>query len=216
MKKKYWLKYLLDLLVVIIGVTIAFGLNSWRESSRESAQEDIYIESLQNDLSKDLEMLEDLIARQELNLSRINLLIEMKHSGEIVADSLSPCFRSMNYSIAFTPLSTTFRSLESSGKMDIISDFALRKELISYYDLYCAAIEQIDDDYKQHTARFAAPFFMEYAQFNERGQIGPSIMEAPNVINIIYSQYSLTRSRIQLYKKTQKSCQELYDKLQEA
>lgn len=216
MKKKDWTGYLLELLVVIIGVTIAFGLNNWREGSKQDDLEELYLQSLQNDLAQDAAMLADWKDRQEATIARIGQLIAMKTSGRVVEDSLSACFRAMNYSLAFVPTSSTFRSMESSGNLSIISDFEMRKALTTYYEIYCPSLAQMDMAYEKHTAQFSAPFFMEHARYSPMGKLDPSIMEGPYVSNIIFSQFYLARSRLDVYQRTQTACGELLEKLQAA
>lgn len=48
-----WADKLIDLLVVIVGITIAFSLNNWNNNRRDNKLKTTYLSSLHNDLKKD-------------------------------------------------------------------------------------------------------------------------------------------------------------------
>ena len=48
-----WLDKLVDLLVVILGISIAFGINNWADGRKNERLEQTYLRGLQVDLSKD-------------------------------------------------------------------------------------------------------------------------------------------------------------------
>lgn len=52
--KKDWYKYLLDIIVVILGIMIAFGLNNWNESNKQLALEQQYYKDILQELNDDL------------------------------------------------------------------------------------------------------------------------------------------------------------------
>ncbi len=60
-KQKKWMHYLLELLVVFIGVTAGFLLNNWREDNAELNLEKKYLESFYADVTADAIDLDSLI-----------------------------------------------------------------------------------------------------------------------------------------------------------
>ena len=53
--KIYWRKYLLELLSVFIGVSLAFALNKWNEDRRDKKTETKILIEIRNGLHLDLE-----------------------------------------------------------------------------------------------------------------------------------------------------------------
>ena len=50
-----WKSKFLDLLIVIIGITIAFKLNTWNESIKEHSELEIYLQSFQEETALNIE-----------------------------------------------------------------------------------------------------------------------------------------------------------------
>ena len=48
-----WLDKLVDLLVVILGISIAFGINNWADGRKNERKKQRYLVSLKSDLQKD-------------------------------------------------------------------------------------------------------------------------------------------------------------------
>lgn len=48
-----------ELLIVIVGILIAFGLNNWAQGKLEARKQTVYLKSLSADLTADLEVLSD-------------------------------------------------------------------------------------------------------------------------------------------------------------
>jgi hypothetical protein len=61
MTKVNWREHFVELLVVFIGITAAFMLNSWRENSKVKALEEKYLRSFESDIIADARALESTI-----------------------------------------------------------------------------------------------------------------------------------------------------------
>lgn len=63
MKQINWWQYIVELIVVIIGISIAFSLENWREHQKEHQITKEYLESLKVDLMLDSLSFKQLIGR---------------------------------------------------------------------------------------------------------------------------------------------------------
>ena len=69
MKKKIsWRDQLINLLVVIIGISAAFQLDNWREGRKQRRNEKVYLENLINELDIDLNELDTLVEFQKIEI----------------------------------------------------------------------------------------------------------------------------------------------------
>src|SRR5437763_8297118 len=55
--KEMWPAYLIEIIVIILGISITLILEEWRDSSRENNLEQIYLKNLQTDVATDLNSL---------------------------------------------------------------------------------------------------------------------------------------------------------------
>ncbi len=89
--------------------------------------------SLLVDLTEDIETYEKYqIPENSLHQKNINGLIELllKNQVEDIEKELSAVFQVEN----FTPTSSTYNSMKSAGKLHLIEDLTLRKNLSDYYE----------------------------------------------------------------------------------
>ncbi len=75
MKNKIdWRNHFIELMVVFIGITSAFTLNSWQETRKNAGLEQTYISSLAKDIKSDIAQLEWLIVYYDSTLKSVKHL----------------------------------------------------------------------------------------------------------------------------------------------
>lgn len=138
MMKFNWKEYLIELLIVIIGITVAFSLNNMAEASKDKKLESKFIKDIKSDLIRDSTNLnssyqfnKDKVVKVE---GMLQILIEDK--GMKLQDSL---FQSIgligNYNFFF-PESFTINSLLQSGDFKLLESDELKKELLRLRWMY--------------------------------------------------------------------------------
>lgn len=147
MKKRF--TYALgEILIVIIGISLAFSLNKCSEDHKNEAQKQQYINSLEQDILADKTQLEN-------NLQQIVQKVEMSSAILPVLGSNDPQkstkLRGI-YTIAqltiFTPKDFTYQALVNSGDLKLIDDLELKKAIEKHYANY----KSITDAYKRQEA----------------------------------------------------------------
>lgn len=130
--KHKWAEYLLETIVIVVGILVAFGLNNWNENRQSRAKEIEVLYEIIDALSSDSVTL-------NYNIERHN---EGKLSGEIIldsfdrgiyADSLDRHFARINNYTKFGWRSGPYESLKSSGT-SIISNRDLLSAILNLYD----------------------------------------------------------------------------------
>ena len=135
-RKFRWDNAILELLVVAVGLLMAFQIDRWGEGRSELEKERQYVDRLVNDLNRDVENLEKAISQAALRLSFADLLIAVADEPEIALQSPVRFILAVNQAaFTYTPALTanTFEELKSSGSLGLLRDAALRNELFDYY-----------------------------------------------------------------------------------
>jgi len=130
MKNIRWPDQILNFLGVILGVLMAFYISSAAESHKEEQELENILSSFRTELGNDLkEYSESQIPYHEAQIESIGKLFESL--SDSADEELSVVFEATNYS----PQNTTYLSVVSSGKLALIKDLELRKNISRYYDV---------------------------------------------------------------------------------
>jgi hypothetical protein len=165
-----WFSVGVEVLVVMIGLMLAFQLDRWREDLAERQQERACVDRLIADIEADIPTLEYAIDLQSLRLGLINLLMEV--AREPVAATKDPAVLLGAVSQAaytYTPVLTshTFENLRSTGDLRLILDDAVKDVMFDYYGF--------DDSQRQFRPGGMVAVCAKYATGTNRGsrrQIG--------------------------------------------
>lgn len=133
MKSINVLNHGLNFVAVILGVLFAFYIDSCTEKNKEQGELNEIIESLIDDLKSDHEAYsEHQIPINEKQAKELEKLIsEVLEINKNEDPQLSVVFEIENYS----PTSSTYLSINSSGKINLFDDLKIKKSLSNYYDI---------------------------------------------------------------------------------
>lgn len=133
--KEEWYKYLLEILVITIGILGAFALNNWSEKRENKTKEAAYIISLKKDLEYQVEeiklqyQISDLMAKKLKNvILNFNKNKRFNLSKSIIGDLSNLTMRR-----TFAVKNPTYIELLSTGNLALIEGNPLREELTKYY-----------------------------------------------------------------------------------
>ncbi|WP_178989776.1 DUF6090 family protein [Winogradskyella schleiferi] len=142
-----------EILIVIVGISIAFSMNKCADNSKNAVQKKQYLANLEQDINEDKKQL-------ETNLEQINEKIAISASLIPVLGSNDPQKQTKLrgvYTVArltsFTPKDFTYQALVNSGDLKLIDNFELKKAIEKHYAKYKAIAkayerqETINKDY---------------------------------------------------------------------
>ncbi len=135
-KKKSSLKnYFIELLVVVIGISIAFAIDKYAEGLKEDKEMTIALRSVADDLERDIKAFEgSQIPNNQNRVDELDFILEKLRNEELKNDSLHLLLRRMLGSANSRLTIATYETLKSSGKLDNIPNTKLKKLIVSHYE----------------------------------------------------------------------------------
>ena len=128
LRARDWLGITIDLLVVTLGVLLAFQIDQWGQDRQRRAQERQFMEEMFTDTQSGVQELKDLIETHEKVLREVPLALEAK--GNPAKISALPRRRDFGCGLTRPLLApyndTAYEELVQSGRISLVSDPKLR------------------------------------------------------------------------------------------
>jgi hypothetical protein len=209
-----WKVHIIDLIVVIVGVTIAFALTNYQEVSKEKDLQKTYLQSLANDLEVDVKNLEEQLDTSRTFKQHTDGLARAIFSQNLENDSvILQGVISLYVHIPFNPHNATYKSLIGSGQLDLIRDIELRKEVIDVYETHYKNLIQLDDFMREQSFNNKVPYFQEKLVYKRGGIANKEALYENKFINLIFSTQYFWEEKINTYQQTLESAEELLQKI---
>lgn len=207
-----WRSKFIDLLIVIIGITIAFKLNNWNESIKSDTAGKEYIASFYNENKENRENLVAAIKFSETNKRDLDTLKAILLSKDYSDNRIKTLTAGMMAIANYTPSTITMQNISSSGEFDLIKDIELRKNLISTYNAY-KTTTSLEDIISNYTNQYVTPYFFKNIRFSDFSAIHSDFAKDPEFENIVFGYDVLLNQLINGYKKNLKEQNLLNKKL---
>ena len=162
-------KYLLyafgEIVLVVIGILIALQINNWNEEKKNQIVVSNILQDLLSDLKKDSIDIAHHIKYSEQELNKHNSVMERSRNKEATLDTLVNLGKNEFQPHWVAPLnynSTTFQSIKSSGKLELLPD-PIKKEIsvlyskIGYYEYN---LNEFNTQYKASLNDFSQHFIL--------------------------------------------------------
>ena len=201
-RKKFiinWKSKFIDLLIVIVGISVAFKLNTWNENNKTNKEIADYLlnfkeESLTNKatLSNALEYSESV--KEGLDSLKI-LLFEKDYDNKNIKNYTSRLMGLSN----FIPVTTTMDNITASGQFGLIKDDELKKRLIKTYSTYRSSLK-VDEILMDYVDKYLTPYFFENVRFSDFSSIKEDFIKNPKFENIVIGYEIMLNQQINHYK----------------
>jgi hypothetical protein len=168
-----WAAYLIEIIVIILGISISLGLEQWRDSSREYRLENIYLKNLLTDVDVDLQSLQNVIGGTEkVIVSGDELLKFVRNSGvkEPPYQRVDSDVRAILGRPKFYSSDASFSDLKSSGNLHLIKDVQLKNLLFSFYN-QTQNIQALQDAEQQATINLSGNYFLKHFPMDDLGPV---------------------------------------------
>lgn len=159
--KRKWLHYILELLVVFVGVTAGFLLNTWREEQANIKLEQKYLESFYADLLIDQKNLDTLIINSRQKSDNLIEIVKLTEAIDkpLTEQQANKIVKEIIYIEWFSSSDDTYKDILNSGNLNIISDFKLKEMISSYYSLV-DEVKNVEEYFNKHMNNYGFPFIL--------------------------------------------------------
>jgi hypothetical protein len=198
-----------DLIMVILGVYIAFQLNNWKLESDEKGLERFYMEDMLVDLDKDIHELKENLAslRADQKLLKEYLI----HKEEWPVDSLGSLVVNILTLETFMYNQNTYQTLISGNGLSTFHNHKVRRSITEYYNLY-TPILRFEEVYT--TALFKwHEHFSPYMRYATKKVLDPSVIKLPVTENFFLLVNSQLADGIEGYEDALEKGQLLRDNI---
>ena len=172
-----WPAYLIEIVVIILGISISLALEEWRDGAKEDKLERIYRGNLLADIDADLGALHDASAATTALLAHGEHILQSEKgsaapslssaapsrssaAGSLSDTTLTADLRSIIGRPKFIPRDATFADLKSSGNLHLIKDIELKGLLFAYYN-QVQLIKENQESEQQATITLVGPYFLK-------------------------------------------------------
>ena len=207
-----WKSKLIDLLIVIIGISIAFKLNNWNELRKTEREKMEYLESFYNENIVNRENLLSALKFSKSTKEDIDTLKQILISGNFSDERIKSLISSMMSMADFSPSTTTMENIIASGEFDLINDIDLRKNIINTYNAY-KTTDKFESLLTDYVNEYVTPFFMENFRFSNFSIVNSDLYTDPLFENIVFGYEALLIQQISGYERNLKKQDVLIEKL---
>ncbi|WP_223552278.1 hypothetical protein [Aestuariivivens sp. NBU2969] len=195
-----WKSKLIDLLIVIIGITIAFQLNNFNESNKSNAQERDYLRSFyeenrDNELA--LSLAYEFALKTKDDIDTLKQILLSKNYKDSRIKNLSANMMALS---DFNPSLVTMENITESGEFKLISDLEYREKLIDTYNSY-KTTSQLESILSDYVNEYVTPFFFRNIRFSDFTSLNNNFKENPEFENIVIGYDALLTQKLKGYEE---------------
>lgn len=148
MAKTTWKYTLREIIIVIIGITIAFSMNKCADNLKDNKLRKEYLTNLKSDVEADqvqlLKNIEAIDNKIKICSEIIPVLNSQKDQDMRLMNNIFAIIKYEN----FSPKNITYKTLINSGDLKLIDDFKLKTAIQQHYTNY----EELSEVYMRHTS----------------------------------------------------------------
>jgi len=204
---------LFELIIIILGISISYGLNEWRIYTNDRAEELNILKELKQNLADDTTLIRDELNSVSNIIKQCRRLTAIK-KAPISDDSLGIYFSAiLSYStISYNDL--VYRLLKETGESKLITNRELLKDIISLYDKHYWLIKENNQIDAKVVLEQMVPFVVESGiDFVSVESVKKAVANDTRLNNYINLNASLKGNQQRLYAKQLIRIQDLIKKV---
>lgn len=207
-KTKKYLKYALgEIILVVIGILIALGINNWNERKNDRNKEIVYLNRLTTNLKSDIQLYDLIIKKDSSLIKDLKKMSSDYLHGQYTDKETFSNLSSLIYGYHFTSNRTTIDNIVSSGKIEIIRSNYLLEDIFLYYRTTDDIKKGIDEAISEYNRGVFGPFIIELDVENISDN---QKIKFKNSINM---KIDLINNQMEIYDSQRKFAINLLDKI---
>ncbi|MBV6655844.1 MAG: hypothetical protein KI786_18880 [Mameliella sp.] len=139
---KYMIYALGEILLIFIGISLAITFDNFRENKKSRKTELILLKEMLNDEQRNIQDLQSNLSDYRKAVKGCNYILDKYENQTPNDDSLGIYAYNIRYTPIFQISYSAYNTMNSMG-WQVISNDALRKEIIFLYDYYYDALEEL-------------------------------------------------------------------------
>ena len=197
--------------MIVVGINIALWFEGWFNDLEDAEAEQQYLAGLRDDLNTDIYQLEGAI---EFNSGRLEMLGKIIPELSSLPDAgpeaqASAMFTPSSYQF-FEPSDFTYRSMQESGDIRLLSDADTKTRLLKLVRRY-RFIDTLQQNFMQAMDDEYIPLMMSGFDLIEQRVTDPAILESQVFKNFFAYTYQDVETRLVFYKSARDQARELVD-----
>lgn len=213
-RKRTFSYVLLEIIIVIIGISIAFALNSWAERRKEIKMGDEFVKTMISDLQSDSAAFVYQIANIEENMSNVESFRDLCRQKRFDSDSLSWFVGNFMNKNNWIVNSNTYEILKSGGKLEIITDFDLRNDISFFYRIRTYQTDMILGLTQEFIEGHMNPYLTISSDYFINKVPDTGFAQDREFQNLLSRWYGLKEEKLDIYESTLEDIKMLIPKLQ--
>lgn len=170
-----YLKYAIgEILLVVIGILIALQVDTWNERRIDREAEKVILENLQQEFQINLKMLDSTIALTKGSIHSSLMLMELfgEPSTELVGANPDSLIYNSTSFFRFVPTQNTLLDLLQSGRLQLISNKALKDALYDWTQIL-GNVNEYFEGVRQKTQEDVVPYLTQNYSFKDVDSYSP-------------------------------------------
>lgn len=173
-----------DLLIVIVGVSIAIQVETFKQDGDRNEQERFYLENLLVDLDNDILECDDNLKELRWDMQLAVRCVGKIQRGESIADSLGLVVQNVSSTKTFEGHRNTYTTILNSNGLSVIKDTGIRTLLADYYRSYIS-LDRFDERYSEFVSSMQGYFSQSIDYNNARRIVDPGVLERIQTKNLL-------------------------------
>ncbi|MGB5941634.1 MAG: hypothetical protein WBG71_02020 [Leeuwenhoekiella sp.] len=202
-KKIDWLNHFLEFIVVIIGILIAFQLNTCSQENKEQELVDQHIENILEETRYNKDNVTYFISQSDAMIAKADSLLILLNDFENPKKVNQFALELMNLPYSYIKRNA-YNSLIQSGDIRLIKDFKVKDDIINLYEYYDWA-EGMNKATEETYSNFLYPYVVKNLDLRMGTVQSQEVYQNKEFSNIIsaYS-YILKAGKLQHQESAQK------------
>jgi len=195
--KTGWLRLILELIVVFIGVSAGFLFDNFREERSNSKLEDKYLESFYNNVVADSVEIQSMILSNENNIDISARSVASMQAGTITNDSALVVLSVMATYNSLNLENATYESVVNSGNLGLIKDFEISEQIVYYYRSH-EDMRYVERVYNDYISNYILPYLNKKLDFISGQFVEDFTVNDIEFRNITAGYYILSSQKMEL------------------